>query len=420
MTDYILKCWPRFGNYLALFEPFLGKPAQRHFRQFLMGFILYLGTKNVTGLNRATFNPSHLSSLDRFLTEGTWDANHFDQIRMQHLNRQVRRFLDNQTAKNQSVPAFLCIDDTNNPKVGDKTPWVGYQYSHLAGRNILCWCLVTAVMVVGHYTMPCSFRLYRLKADCEATGQPQLFRTKVELAIQLIQEWQPPVGTTPYVVVDNWYTSAALLEACAAHHFTLIGGVKGNRTVLRTGQPGPQKLNRLGPTLAQEAYQKVTIGKQTWHMAGLDVQLAGGCKVKLVASKALQPAKSKPSTLNYWVCTDTRLGVRTIMELYSVRWEIETFHKQAKQLLGLNHNQCRCERSITRLWTLLLLAHSYLMLERVEHSSDYQHSIGKELPSLGQVQREHQRLGHQAMVEWSYAEASAGTPLAALLAQIRA
>jgi SRSO17 transposase len=418
MPENILKRWPRFSNYLALFESKLGRPAQQHLCSLLIAFILYTGPKNITGLNRAGFNRRTVSSLDRFITEGSWNEAEFEQIRRLELNRQVRRFLDTSRAKNQRVPAFLCIDDTNNPKTGDKTAWVSYQYSHLAGKSILCWCLVTAVMVVGHYVIPFNFRLYRRQSDCVEKGEPELFKTKVELALQLIAEWQPPCDTQPFVLVDNWYMGEELLKACSKRKFTLIGGIKNNRSVKTPCMTKSRKLLQFGPTIAASAYQIVTVGKQSWSMAGLVVELKGGFKVKLIASKP--PVFSKAAGLNYWVCTDTGYSVATIMELYSVRWEIETFHKQAKQLLGLNDTQCHNERHVRRLWTLLLIAYSFLVIERATYAEEYPHSVGKELPTLGQVQRELQLQGHKAVVEWAYQAALAGRPLEAVLDQIKA
>ena len=430
MLLYILKRWSRFGNYLALFETGLNQAATRHFRHFLVAFILYVGTKNITGLNRSTFNRCHLSSFDRFITEGSWEARDFERIRLDYLNRKLRRFLDTRQAKGQLVPAFLCIDDTNNPKVGHKADWVSRQYSHLAGGNILCWCMVTGIMVVGDYTIPFSFRLYRRKEDCIAKGQPQLYRSKLELAIQLIEEWQPPQGTKPLVLVANWYLSQSLLEVCERRGFSLIAGIKSNRTIslldedkqradTNQNQSQSQKklsLKELGTNLAASAYQPVTLGKQRWLMASRTVALKGGYRVKLVISKG---KGWQSASLNYWVCTDPSLGVQTLMEWYGVRWEIETFHKQAKQLLGLNDNQCQRERSILRLWTLLLIAYSYLVIERVEYADEYK-SGRERLPTLGEVKPEHQRLGHQALAEWVYCEAKAGTDLSLLLDQIRA
>jgi SRSO17 transposase len=418
MLENILKRWNRFSNYLALFGNHLSKPARQHLCQILVAFLLYNGPKNITGLNRAGYNPCTVSSLDRFITESPWNEVEFDQIRTQELNRRVRRFLDTQQAKNAKVPAFLCIDDTNNPKTGDKSAWVCYQFSHLAGKAILCWCLVTAVMVVGHYVVPFNFRLYRRKKSCEERDQPQLFKTKVELALELIAEWQPPEGCQPFVLVDNWYTGQELLAACAKRNFTLIGGLKSNRSVLTPAMTKALPLSEFGPTIARSAYQSVTIGKQGWYMAGLSVQVKGGFTVKLVASKAR--LLHKADDLHYWVCTDTGLAVATIMELYSVRWEIETFHKQAKQLLGLTDNQCHTERTVRRLWTLLLIAYSFLVIEQVDHPDDYSHSVGKVLPSLGQVQRHLQCQAHKAVVEWAYLQALAGRPLETVLDQIRA
>ena len=55
MTPFILKRWPRFDNFMALFTTKLGKPAQRHFIALIMAFIIYDGRKNIASLNRALF-----------------------------------------------------------------------------------------------------------------------------------------------------------------------------------------------------------------------------------------------------------------------------------------------------------------------------------------------------------------------------
>lgn len=82
------------------------------------------------------------------------------------------------------------------------------------------------------------------------------------------------------------------------------------------------------------------------------------------------------------------------MELYGVRWEIETFRKRIKQLLGLSDNQCVSSLSVKRMWTLVLITYSYLVIERVEHSAEY--GCGRNrLATVGEVVREHQKQGHQ-------------------------
>lgn len=215
--------------------------------------------------------------------------------------------------------------------------------------------------------------------------------------------------------------SEDLLAICAKRNFTLIGGIKSNRTIKLLSASDPtatsakQALKEYGPNVAASAYHPVTIGKQTWLMASSEVELKGGFAVKLVVSKS----PKAPSNLNYWVCSDRRLKAATIMELYAVRWEIETFHKQVKQLLGLSDNQCVSERSVRRMWTLVLIAYSYLVIDRVEYSEEYKGGRGR-MPTLGEVVRSHQKEGHLALVEWVYSEAQKGTELEELLGQIRA
>src|SRR5512140_2866075 len=104
MTTIILKRWPRFGNWLALFEAKLGKPAQRHLSALLIALIIFDGRKNLAGLNRALYAPCHLSSLHRFIGEASWDETEFEQIRLEELNRQIRRYLQHQRVKGLNIP----------------------------------------------------------------------------------------------------------------------------------------------------------------------------------------------------------------------------------------------------------------------------------------------------------------------------
>jgi SRSO17 transposase len=211
MTDYILKRWPHSDNFVALFTNKLAKPAQRHFIALLIALIIFDGRKNLAGLNRALFSACHSSSLSRFIGESAWDETELDQIRQAALNRQVRRFLQRQQAQPQKVNAFLCIDATNNPKTGTRTPWACYQYSHLAGGLIRCYCLVTALMVLGPYTIPLCFQLYRKEADCRQAnrragleGTKLNFLSKTALAARLVQEWPVPQGCQGMGLVDSW------------------------------------------------------------------------------------------------------------------------------------------------------------------------------------------------------------------------
>jgi hypothetical protein len=425
VTEYIVKRWPRFDNYLALFTTKLGKPAQRHFIAILIALIIFDGRKNIAGLNRALFAPCHASSLARFIGEVEWDENDFEQTRLAHFNRQLQRYLQTQTAKGQTVPAFLCIDDTNNPKSGRQTPFASYQYSHLAGGLIRCYCLVTALVVIGPYTIPLTFRLYRKKADCVKAGKAQSYISKTELAAQLIQSWQPPDGVEPYVLVDSWYVCDEVFKACTKRNFTLIGAIATNRLVLPPTLKRLTALSEFASTIEKTAYQRVKLEKQTFELAGAQVQLKGGQNVKLVVGRALlagtnPKAGIKRYTYRCFVSSDPHMSVSRLAEFYSIRWETLAFHRLIKELLGLDHNQCWRERNVRRMWTLVLIAYSYLLLEQIEHYSEYVKAERTMRCSLGQVVSWHKREAHRGEAEWIYQQAQAGRPLAELLDQLAA
>jgi SRSO17 transposase len=171
MTEYIVNRWPHFSNFLNLFTTKLAKPATRQLTALLIALIIFDGRKNIAGLNRALFAPRHPSSLNRFLSETNWDEEGLEQARQAELNRPIRLYIKSHQAKGVKVPAFLCIDDPNNPKSGTCTPYATYQYNHLAGGLVGCYCLVTALVVIGPYAVPLALQLYRKQEDCRKEGR---------------------------------------------------------------------------------------------------------------------------------------------------------------------------------------------------------------------------------------------------------
>ena len=424
MTDHIVNRWPHFSNFLNLFRAKLTKPAQRHLLALLIALIIYDGRKNVAGLNRALFAPHHPSSLNRFLSEASWDELDLEQLRQAELNRRIRHYLSNHQAKGVKVPAMLCIDDTNNPKSGTRTPWASFQYNHLAGGLVRCYCLVTALVVIGPYAVPLSLQLYRKQEDCRQRERAKDYVTKTELAARLIRAWQPPEHTQPFVLVDSWYVCQEVLAACDTRGFTLIGGLKANRSM--TPKPNARLLNlsEYAPSLPQTAYQLVTLEKQRVRVAGVKAFLKGGRAIKLVISRQIAPGTSSKAGIKHYnyrffFSTQPDISTQSLCEFYSVRWEIETFHANVKELLGLDHNQAWCERSVKRQWFLILLAYTYLALEAAESYTDYGGENCLRV-SIGQVVSWHKREAHRGQVEWVYQMAKADLPLDDLLKCIAA
>ena len=419
MLENIIARWPRFGNYLSLYLPLLSKTGQLHFIRLLIGFISYDGAKNLTGLNHATYDQRHLSSVCRFIGESAWDEEEFEQLRYVDLNRRVRRYIESERAHGREPRLYLCIDDTNNPKRGEKAAGVSYQYSHLAGGLILCQCLVTAIIVIGDFAIPIEYKLYRRQSECEDKKQAGEFISKTDLAKMLVEKFQPPTeDVIVYVVVDSWYTNEKLITTCQQRKFIFVGGLMSNRAIMLNGEQTYQKVSEYAAKLSAKDYHSVTVGNQRWRVRGERVHLKGGLVGKVVFSHA--PGFTAGNQTRYFFSTLSEVNPQWILSAYATRWGIECFHKAIKQLLGLSDNQCMSTKSIRRLMVLAMIAYSYLLIEQVENKDAYYIRKGETLPTMAQVQREHKLQFHQAMIAWAYQQAQNGIPLDNLLQKIAA
>lgn len=418
MLENIITLWPRFSNYILIYLPLFGKAGWLHFTRFLIGFISYDGSKNLTGLNHGSFDQRHLSNLSRFVGESHWDEEKMEQLRYEDLNRRVRCYIENEKQHGRELKLYLAIDDTNNPKRGGQAFSVSYQYSHLARGTILCQCFVTAVLCVGDWCIPIAYKFYLREEDCKKTGQP--FVSKTELARRIIAEFCPPCRATTYVVVDSWYTCEALIKQTKKRGFIFVGGLMSNRGLKLTEDESYTQVSSYASKLKANAYQTVTVGKQRYRLCGVKGSLHGGIRGKIIFSHPL--GKTGLRQTRYFFSTLEDASTSLIMEGYSKRWAVEVFHHKIKQMLGLSDGQCLSKQSIRRMLVMLMVAYSYLLTEQMEHSRDYTASKtkGKGVPTLEEVQRRHKQHYHQGLVEWAFKQGAAGADLNTVLSQIAA
>jgi len=242
---------------------------------------------------------------------------------------------------------YLVLDDVVVPKPFSlKCPWVGWTYSTSEKRKVLGIHIVVLLWCRGWWRIPVAFRLWRPKQHCS----PKQYRTKPELAWEMILEVYQEGLPIEYIVFDTFYTAGWLTK----------------------------KIGRLGLIWQGVLHPRTTVVYQhrRWSVASL----AEGLKQKWRAHLGLQAASvvaylPKYGTLrlvvtrnrhgNVEVLATNDLGsdLTTIVRRKRTRWSVETLFRDAKQFSGLGACQCRVDQAMVRHIALAFLA--FVVLQRL-------------------------------------------------------
>lgn len=221
---------------------------------------------------------------------------------------------------------------------------------------------------------------YHTREYCKKRGL--VHRTTAEAAADLIGELPLPDGARVVVLGDTAYDADVIRAVCRDHGYSwlfpcnperVLAGPKGQRPKVRsllkewsrwsrqtvrlaTGQ-GPYAAyrrlspHRIGPKAKPRTYY-VHQERQQVHSVG---------EVRLVFStlnKELQTAT--PDEVKILMTNDLRLPVRDVIELYSLRWQIELFFKELKSTLGFHQYQFQRFEPVEGWMELALTAFLYL------------------------------------------------------------
>ncbi|WP_369802282.1 transposase, partial [Geobacillus sp. B4113_201601] len=100
-----------------------------------------------------------------------------------------------------------------------------WHYSHKDHQSVWGHSLVWLMVHTFSQAFPFAFRLYDKTAG----------RSKIDLAIEMLSSLKGKRAQPVYVLMDSWYPSQALIEACLKQGFHVIAMLKTNRILYPKG-----------------------------------------------------------------------------------------------------------------------------------------------------------------------------------------
>ena len=396
-------------QFVAAFAVHFSKPQRKYFETVLFALLLCEERRTLTALLRRVLDARSLSGLSRFLSSAPWSEEQLAYTWRKRFDAQVRTLVvaeherQSQLRPNRPgrpkatvVTGYLLIDDSTHPKPkGRKMGGLGRHWSSTQKRQVIGHSLFQALYVLEGRQCPLSPRMYRTKKVCEREGKP--FLSKIDMAVECVAEFEPAEQTQTHVLADSWFICRAVWRDCKRRGFDISGGIKCNRKLRIKDAQGKTmycSLDDYAASLATDQFTECTwpsaSGGTTMyvHRVRTLVKKLGACQILVVRHTADASVKQT----RYFVTSLLDAETDTILNILAIRWKIETFFDDLKELFGSDHYQVMSAKSILRFWTLACCC--YVFLEEQRAQREQAHS------SIGMLRRILYKEHHSRLLSW--------------------
>jgi len=263
--------------------------------------------------------------------------------------------LDEKFTKSTSEDKCLIFDDTEIGKSGKTIEGISKIHSHVTQNFLFGFKLLVAGYWNGSIFIPVDFSFHRENknnakkryglSSKERKKQKKTIRKKKtpvvkrfkelnskknDIIIQMFKRINQRQILVNYILIDSWFTTMTLISRLRKvnENTNVIGMYKYNSKVLT--QDGKQK------TIKQLRKSKKGIKRS--RLTGFYHMSFTG-EIDGIMLKIFLIRKGKNGAWHTIISTNTRLSFNQMIEIYNIRWAIEVFFKEAKQLLGLGKSQ---------------------------------------------------------------------------------
>ncbi len=303
--------------------------------------------------------------MQRLLSQAVWDT---DGVR-----DEVRTFALEHLGTSEAIVA---VDETSFPKRGKHSAGVKKQYCGTTGQvqNCQVGVFLSYITARGHTLIDRALYLPQEwtenPARCQEAGIPDhiAFRTKPELAIQMLARLHQARVPVDWVVADSVYGGQLELRTwLETHHYCYVGAVACDEpVVLEVPAGGVRRLEvrEVAALLPANAWQRLSMSEGSkgprlfdWACVPLLHQGRDDGWHSLLIRRSCDP----PLDLAYalvFAPPDTLLLAK--VTAWGGRWRIEEDFEQGKDL-GLDHYEVRSFVGWYRHITLVMLALAFLV-----------------------------------------------------------
>lgn len=248
----------------------------------------------------------------------------------------------------------LIFDDTDLEKRGKRIEGVSKIHNHVTKRFIFGYKLLVAGYWNGSVFIPVDFSFHRENKENkikkyglskkELKKQKNTHRDnklpvykrfkelnskKTDMVVQMFRRINQRKISVDYILFDSWFTSMALIKKFLSvnKNVHIIGMYKYNSKLVIDGKELTIKQLRKN----RSKMKRSRLMNLYYHQYTTEID---GVKVKVFITK-----RGVNGAWHTIVSTNTSLSFVRTMEIYNIRWAIEVFFKEAKQLLGLGKSQ---------------------------------------------------------------------------------
>ena len=372
----------------SLFE---NEPERRHLAEYLTGLII-AEHKNVVGINRELVQTTDQSCLNRWITEVDWDPRKLNDRRLLELQKDSRT--------RYSPRGVIAMDNTLVDHEGKMIEDVGYFWDHADKRHVIAHDYIISNYVASSgYHYPIEFRRFRKKdtVEKEKEEDPEstaVFKNHTELAIELIDDVmkrQIPGDFT----FDSYFTNAEVQNHIQDKGRNYVGDFKQNRWVIFQGRE--IKFQDMAVSITAESRKSFQRGDQTqWYFTVTIRVPEVNHKVRILI---IWDRKNGSEPVKVLITNRTNWEATRMLLVYRSRWTgTETFHRDAKQQLGMGDCQLMSGQGHDRHMYLVFTAYSLLV--RTLGSTHPSEWARRKLKTIGEACQAVRGQTLEALVDW--------------------
>ena len=330
--------------------------SNTQFRAFAM--LPYAMLKDYKRLNLSSLArelPIDYQALQYFLADSRWN---YESLNAARIN-----LLRTQRTTGFSKNGVLAIDDTGSLKpYAKKTEGVSYQYCPSVKDKAYCNVAVVSCYANAAKHIPLNLRFYKPEAEFICGKNDPEFKSKLDFAMELIEEAIAAGISFSHIVHDSWYASCDMIDFIEAKGKKFISEVKSDRRLLVEHPLSKKKtwiradeLVKLINKHLRHKTRMVNYGGKLVPVYTLNVMVRDS-SVKLKAFVILGKwSVEDDKSCHVLITNDLALDHKKACALYGLRWGIEHAFQELKDSFYFDHYQVRHKEKIMRYWMLCIL-----------------------------------------------------------------